>query len=238
MNEQIITQEGLKNLSRVNSSCKVLEKKKIHNLEYLIEKARGEEDIELKEFISGLPQKSVMYQSIADFALELGTVNIGRNAVWKFFGGDRHIQDIIEQIEIYGIEKKNPDFSHKFLFSHVLLPIEIVSVREDEIDAVYRNAGSEVPIKGLFPVVNYVPKRNDHKFRIGDIVFSHQASVVLTDPEPKVAETLLDFQYTNPYFQKSVEYLIKKGGIDYNYFWSLRQWTKDLIGQVVSKNKT
>lgn len=217
-----ITKNALRILAMNNASCKVFTGKKILNLRYLTECARKGKDYNFDELVADLPETSHMYAGIKAFAeYSLGISVIDENVITKFLGGIAHIEYVLEQLLVMDIRTRfGMDFADKFLFSHILIPIEITEAGS-AYTGIYKNVDMNVEVKNL--VV--------HPFitaglSSGQRVFTHQALIIGAVTDKEIENNLLLEQASSAEFVKVAKNI---KSIDYNIFWDLTRWTKETI---------
>lgn len=217
MQKAMITADGLSIMARIFISCRpIMGGILTANQIYLISHVRAGESINFNSFKKGLPVVDPTYDQIFEYAKKLGKKDIDAEAVQKFFGGEPHFDKILGQIEEFKLKK---DFAQKILFAHILIPVEITSV-SGTIAGIYKNADAEVKIKNLV----LSSKKMDVKK--GDNALVHYASVITVDFSDAVREYLLKVQAQKKEFIQACGYVEESGGINYNNFWNLCEWTK------------
>lgn len=218
----IITKEALRILAMNNASCKVFTEKKIRNLQYLTRRARENKDCDFNELVAKLPETGHMYAGIKAFAeYSMKTAVINADVMLRFFGGVAHIEYVLEQAQVMELERRfGADFADKFLFSHILIPLEIT--RTGSIyTGVYKNGDMSVAVKNLavHPLV-------DAKIVAGQKVLAHQALIIGIEFGKKAEAQLLTEQLSSAEFSSAAKNIKT---IDYKVFWDLERWTEEII---------
>lgn len=216
----IITQEALKAVVMIGSSCRTPSVKKEGNLQYLYRCVLSGNNFDLVELESRLPQKTSMYSGINAYAFSLGANEIDERIVYRFFGSRVHVDFVLDQISVMGM---GGDFSDKFLFAHMLVPVTIISVTADNITAIYENGDIKVYISNLI----LHPSLSKEIVSEGQSILVHYAVVVGVPPN-ETKECLLKEQALSREFMDACK-RIKR--IDYQEFWGLKQWTQELMAR-------
>lgn len=153
MDGYFFTKGALASIFAVVVSCKQVMRTNLYpNQRYLIEQVKKRKDIEAADFLVGLPEKEKdkVFGAIFDFAKEIGAKRISKTVIWMFFGGQQHFEKSYgEKNEL--VEKRDlaEENANTFLFSHMLLVVDITGVNGEKFSGVYRNNGREVIFRDL-----------------------------------------------------------------------------------------
>ena len=213
----LITNSALARLVMINTGCRTFVDKKEENLKYLFRCVLSGQDFDIVELEKKLPEKSYMYSSIYSFALSIGAEKINTDILYRFFGGKVHVEHVLDQIRAVNEGGK---FSERYLFAHMLIPVALTAISEDNIAATYVNNDAAVDVSGLL-VHPCIPV----KFKVGDMVLVHYA-VIIGVAEKNICDWLLEEQESSHEFMEVCRRISK---IDYKSFWNIRGWTEDLI---------
>lgn len=220
----LITKEALRILAMNNASCKVFGEKKIKNLKYLTDCARGEVDFDYDNLVANLPEPGIMYGSIKSFSKYLKKDKIDQETMLKFLGGQWHIQYVCEQTDMMKMSQQFGEiFAMEYLFAHILLVAEIVEI-SGIISARYLNGDMDVVISGL--VKHPFIKK---ELVIGHKVLIHQALILEIAPNDAIENELASGQLASIEFMAIAK---KLHAIDYAKFWNMQKWTEDIVKEL------
>lgn len=233
-----ITNDGLKMLARVFISCNPIHNSTTEELKgefvnaqglsenqlYLIDSAKSGKVFDYEGYVSGLPNSNSLpkYEKIKVFAERMGRDVIDEKVVLMFFGGIDHINKALADNRDFKI---NHDFGMILLFIHLVTPVKIAGIVDDFYEGTYVNAGCEVRIKGLVPLLNNIPSIDNIEIKIGDVVLTHYASIISPNVSEEMKEYLLGQQRESEQYMQACKEVAE---MDFNRFWNLSKWTKQI----------
>ena len=210
MNDIIFSPKAMRAVLMMAASCKEFSRTKISpNQRFLMDRIRDGKTMGCGEFERGLPEpeKDLLFGDLFDFCRSGGAGKISSEAVWRYFGGNRHIakskKDLLGDIK----EGKLPaEFFDRMLVAHTLLPIK-VRKSGDSYAGEYSNGKVRVVIKGLRNSMGSGNIAED------SFILAHFAVIADADPSPDLVEHLLSEQAGDDDFMDAC---LGVGNIDYD----------------------
>ena len=226
----IIKKEALKMLAVLNTSCRVLGKKKIDNTLYIHKCATFGKDMKVCDFIANFPNGTMAYKLLEPFAKRMGAEEIDDKLIVQFFGGKEHLNFVLEQLsdweKLRGKNKPlSQEFRDGFLFAHMLVPVEIVK-KIPVISGKYQVAGLKIRVRGLVAHPLIFPDFY-RDLEVGKEYLTHYATVI-GPASDKSVKWIMGEHIKSDKFLSAIERLKV---IDYRKFWSLKGWTEELLEQ-------
>ena len=213
----IFSYEGLKSRIAVTSSCKVFGEKKLANIYALLKVLKAGVDVRAETILNNLPEKDPMIEALIGSAILEGKTVIDENFIWKYFGGNDHIDYVLDQIRVKKLEN-DLHFADCFLFTHLVIPATLKN-RKGSLSAIYKNG------KVIVKMDNFVVHPFVKMVMSGDRVLLHQATIVSKKVSKPMEKWLLKEQQREEFMQaaKRIKY------IDFETFWGLKKWTENLL---------
>lgn len=175
---------------------------------YLSGLVQSVRQIKFKKFIEGLELENFelsIFGYLYKIAKKDGRIVIDEQFIAYFFGGEPHIKRVMEAMQWKDFSfTEDKLYPQKSLVSHVLLPGEVVEIREKWIDVVYRNDDFSILLSNLIPLEDVTDLKR------GDRVLCHHSSV-LSLASSRVESYLLDIQEKSLDFMNACNAIATKG---------------------------
>jgi hypothetical protein len=159
--------------------------------------AEEERDVFLEEIKEKLGKKVFLYDDIVDYASSLGKDRIDEDLIISYFGGKRHIDKILKDLESIKMDASGKDM---YLFHHLLKRVVFI-VHEGIISGVYHNGASIIKIDNLIPF-----KNEQDKITSGDEGLIHFSLIIASQIScPEAVKEILLEQRSNPVFRRAIK---------------------------------
>jgi hypothetical protein len=194
------TKEAMQILSRVVLSCPPTYPREegLQHEKVIMLLAKEKRGVSLDEIGKKIGRKVFIYDDIANYARSLKKYLLDENLVAGYFGGEKHINKIIQDFKMSGADALK---NGSFIFQHVLKPV-IFEVTGGKISGTYQNGKISVRIGNL------VLADKKESVQTGDAGLIHFSLVVLVSQ--LLAETekaIFAEQNSHPVFREILQRL-------------------------------